>query len=332
MTHFKSKNNLFLIAEIGGNHEGSFSDAKHLTRLAADSGVDAVKFQIYTGDNLVNSKYDPDRNKHFKRFQLTPEQYISLAKYCQELNVMFMASVWDYEAFDYIDQWIPIYKVGSGDLTAYNFIARIVETGKPIILATGLSTIDEVLATVEFIKQKDQSYITDKKLALLQCTAMYPIPDEEANLNVMNTLRDKTALPVGFSDHTKGVLAAEVAVSMGAEIVEMHFTSSRENKQFRDHQLSITKSEMIDFIAKVNRIKLLQGSSVKKPTRSEIKSNHIYSFRRAVYPSRNLPKGSLLSQDNLNTLRPCNGLGAELFYDLCGQEVDYELQKGQKLS
>ncbi len=141
MSYFNGKNNVYLIAEIGGNHEGDFEYAKKLTKLAAESGADAVKFQIYTGDSLVNAKYDPDRNEHFKKFELTKQQYIDLAKLCDELEITFMASVWDMNALNYIDSYIPIYKVGSGDLTAYNLIKKIVLTGKPIILSTGLATL-----------------------------------------------------------------------------------------------------------------------------------------------------------------------------------------------
>jgi N,N'-diacetyllegionaminate synthase len=328
---YKSKNHIFVIAEIGGNHEGDFAYAKELTRLAAESGVDAVKFQIYTGNTLVNVKQDQERNKHFKKFELKQQQYIELAEYCQKLGVMFMASVWNYDAFAYIDPYIQIYKVGSGDLTAYNFISRMVKTGKPIILSTGLATLDEALASVKFIERLDESYLTDNKLALLQCTSMYPIPDEDANLNVMHTFLERTGLPVGYSDHTVGMLAVEVAVSMGANIIEMHFTDSREGKQFRDHKVSATKDEIINFIDKVGRIKTLQGSFEKKPTPSEIKADHRRSFRRAVYPVRDIPKGFLLSDKDLITLRPCHGVGAESFYDMCGTKTERELLKGEKL-
>ena len=143
---FKSKNGVYLIAEIGGNHEGDFEYAKRLTDLACQSGVDAVKFQIYTGNALVSKIEDPDRNIHFKRFELTPEQYICLAKQCQENGVTFTASVWDMRAFEWIDPYIKFYKIGSGDLTAYPILKNIASLSKPIILSTGLATLEEVRA------------------------------------------------------------------------------------------------------------------------------------------------------------------------------------------
>lgn len=327
MNHFKSKNDVYLIAEIGGNHEGNFEYAKKLTKLAAESGADAVKFQIYKGDSLVNKKYDLTRNKHFKKFELTKEQYVELAILCQELNITFMASVWDIDAFDYIDEYMPIYKIGSGDLTAYNLIKKMVLRGKPIILSTGLSTEEEVDDVVLFINSIDPSYLMEKKLSILQCTSMYPIPDEDANLNVMKTYMTKYDIPVGYSDHTIGLDAVEVAVSMGAEILEIHFTDTREAKEFRDHKVSATKDELKLLINKIKKIKKLQGSFSKQPTKSEIDNGHIRSFRRGVFVNKDLKVGDVLTEENLVTLRPHVDIAAKDFYSLIGKKVKSDLSK-----
>ena len=264
MNHFQSKNNVYIIAEIGGNHEGDFEYAKKLTNLAAQSGVDAVKFQIYTGDGLVNERYDPDRNKHFKKFELTKEQYIELAKLCKQLGITFMASVWDIDSFEFIDEYMPIYKIGSGDMTAYNLIKRMVLTGKPIIISTGLATFDEVNNVINFIESMDSSYITEKKLSVLQCTSMYPIPFEDANLNVMNTYKENFNIPVGYSDHTVDMDAIEIAISMGAEIIEVHFTDTRDGKEFRDHKVSATKDEIKSLIKSIFYFRKFFFSPVSK--------------------------------------------------------------------
>ena len=331
MNYFHSKNDVYLIAEIGGNHEGDFEYAKQLTRLAAESGVDAVKYQIYTGDSLVNQKYDPDRNNHFKRFQLTQEQYLELAELCQKLGVTFMASVWDIEAIDYIDRFSSIYKIGSGDLTAYNLIKKIVMTSKPIILSTGLATFAEVHDVVAFIKKLDATFINEKKLAILQCSSMYPIPDEDANLNVIRSYMEHFDLPVGYSDHTVGKDAIEVAVAMGAEIIEVHFTDSREGKEIRDHKVSLTKDEIQGFIKRVRKIKVQQGSADKFPTPSEIKNGHIGSFRRAVYVNKDLPVNHKLTEEDLIALRPMEGVGAERYYQLIGAVLNRPIRKLERL-
>ena len=319
MNYFSGKHGVYLIAEIGGNHEGDYQYAVKLLHLAAESGVDAVKFQIYSGDTLVNPKIDPTRNQHFKRFQFKKNEYIKLAQLCAKLNVTFMASVWDLDAIDYIDNYMPIYKIGSGDLTAYNIIESIVKKNKQMILSTGLATINEVIATVKFIEKIDSSFIKKKKLALLQCTTMYPIPDEEANLLVMDTLRRTTSLTVGYSDHTVGMLSVEVAIAMGAEIIEKHFTDTRKGKTFRDHKIAATKDEIIHFIKKIKKIKRLHGSPEKKPTRSEMDAKHLTSFRRAIFPLRDMKAGEVIRKEDLVTLRPCIGIGAQKMNEIIDQ-------------
>jgi len=324
---FENNKGIYLIAEIGGNHEGDFDYAKYLTRLAAESGVNAIKYQIYTGDMLVNPKYDPDRNKHFKKFELTKDQYIELANLCQRLGVTFMASVWDVDAIDWVDPYSTIYKIGSGDMTAYNLIKKIVLTKKPIVLSTGLATMDEVRNVVAFIKELDKTYIEHKKLSILQCTSMYPIPDEDANLNVIRTYIDEFNLPIGYSDHTVGTNAIDVAVSMGAKIIEVHFTDTREGKVFRDHKVSLTKEEILSFLSRVKKIKTLQGIGIKSPTPSEIASGHVESFRRAVYAKHDLPVGHKLEEKDLLVLRPIVGTPSEKIYDLIGVELKVQLSK-----
>ena len=326
---FLGKNGIYLIAEIGGNHEGDFEYAKYLTYLAAKSGVDAVKFQIYTGGTLVNKLYDPDRYKHFKKFQLKQKEYLELAKLCKKLKINFMASVWDINAISYIDKYIPIYKIGSGDLTNYPLIEKFLKTSKPIILSTGLAKMEDVKNTLKFIQSKDPAYIKEKKIGLLQCSSMYPIPLSDANLNVMNTYKSNFNIPIGYSDHTEGSLAIEVAVTMGAEIIEVHFTDDRKNKIFRDHKVSLTKEELGKFVKYVKKVKSLKGTSIKKPTNSEINNKHVYSFRRGIYASKNLQKGQIIRKEDLITLRPSKGIGADNFYKIIGLKLNRSIKKLQ---
>ncbi len=321
------KNGVYLIAEIGGNHEGNFEYAQKLTESACVSGVDAVKFQIYNGDTLVSKVVDPHRNSHFKKFELTQEQYISLAKQCQEKGVVFTASVWDIRALAWIDPYMEFYKIGSGDLTAYPVLKEIAALGKPIILSTGLSTLEEVKTTVEYIQSRDIRYKKKEYLAVLQCTSMYPILDEEANLRVLDVFRNEFQVTIGYSDHTIGVDAVEVAVVMGAEIIEMHFTDTREGKIFRDHQVSFTCHEIKALINKIKKIKKLQGDRLKKPMSSEINTGHLFSFRRALYPARNLKKGTVLKEDNLIVLRPNQGIDARDYNKVIGRRLKKDIGK-----
>ena len=331
MSCWQGKYGPYLIAEIGGNHEGKFEYAQRLTDLACKSGVDAVKFQIYTGDTLVSRVEEPERNAHFKRFELKPDEYILLARQCRKNGVEFTASVWDMNALEWIDPYMNFYKIGSGDLTAYPILKRIASIGKPIILSTGLSILDEVRATVDYIQSIDNRYTNKNFLALLQCTSMYPIPDEDANLKVMDMFRKEFQLTVGYSDHTVGADAVEIAVAMGAEIIEMHFTDTREGQSFRDHQVSFTCEEIKLLIDKIRKIKTLQGNMTKGPTTSEIEADHIPSFRRAVYPIKDLKAGTILTEEVLTSLRPNRGIDAREYERLVGKIVKRDLVAFQKM-
>jgi len=331
MKCWHGKHGPYLIAEIGGNHEGDFNYARDLTSLACESGIDAVKFQIYTGESLVSKVESPDRYSHFQKFQFTPDQYITLAELCRKKGVTFAASVWDVKAFSWIDPYLKFYKIGSGDLTAYPLIKKIALLGKPIILSTGLAKFEEIKESVSYIRAHNKCYKRTDFLALLQCTSMYPIPDEDANLNIIDLFREQFEITVGYSDHTEGSLAVETAVTMGAEIIEIHFTDTRQGKTFRDHKVSFTPSEIKKLIKKIVKIKKLQGSKIKAPTVSEINSNHIQTFRRSIYAAEVLEPGCVLTEKNTVILRPCTGIDARKYDEILGRKVTQKIEKFGKI-
>lgn len=299
-----------MIAEIGGNHEGNFEAAKRMACQAISTRVDYVKFQLYRGDTLVSPYESPDRNAHFKRFELTRDQHIELAKMCQAGGVGYIASVWDLEMLEWIDEYMPIYKIGSGDLTAWPIINEFVRRGKPIILSTGLATLEEVMQTVAQIQAVDARYRESQWLCLLQCTSMYPILAKDANLCVMRTLLDATNLAVGYSDHTEGSCALRAAAAMGADVLEFHFTDTREGKVFRDHKVSLTAEEVLALQNDVKEIVALRGKRIKLPQPIEIEQGHVTSFRRATYLRRSLQAGEAIQAEDLVYLRPNHGVDA----------------------
>ena len=327
---WQGKHGPLLIAEIGGNHEGNFEYALELTKLAIDSDVDFIKYQLYSGDTLVSKVESPQRNKHFKKFELSKGNYIQLAKLCNSNNVGFMASVWNPQYVDWIDNYNPIYKIGSGDMTAYPVLKEFTKLKKPLILSTGLSSFDEVKDAVSFIQSQDDIYKNPNFLSILQCTSMYPIPFDDANLSVMKTYSDFFGLPIGYSDHTEGYKALTTAVAMGAQILEFHFTDTRENKDFRDHKVSLTKAEVLQMIKEIKILKQLKGNNTKRPLKVE--EDHVVSFRRAVYPKKDLKKGTILTEDNLTVLRPNQGIDARQFYDILGKKLKKDVDEHQKLS
>ena len=328
----KGKHGPLLIAEIGGNHEGDFEYAKRLCQMAIDTDVDLVKFQIYTGDSLVSREESPSRNQHFKKFELSQEQHLTLAKMVEDAGLMYTSSVWNLEAMRWIDPHIPIYKIGSGDLTAYPVLKATAALGKPIIISTGLSSEAEVLSAVHYLQACNSIYKQADMLAVLQCTSMYPINAEDAHLSVMNRYREKTGLTVGYSDHTMGSKALFYAVAMGAEVLEFHFTDEREGKTFRDHKVSLTPAEVKELIEEIRLIKAYQGSPLKQATQIELDNGHELSFRRAVYPKTDLKAGTVLQAEMLTVLRPNHGIDARDFDKVVGKTLKVDLKEHQKLS
>ncbi len=323
---FKKENKVKLIAEIGGNHEGNFDYALELLQLAIESEVDSIKFQIYSGDTLVNERVDRDRKKHFDRFTFTSDQYKEIASICLENQVDFSASIWNEPQLEEFDDYLSFYKIGSGDLTAFPIIESHCKRGKPIILSTGLSTLKEVQETVNFICECNPIYLEESMLCIMQCTSSYPTPDKELNLEVIRTYLDQFHYPIGYSSHSTNPYALDYAIALGARVLEFHFTDSREGKEFRDHKVSLTKSDVLDLKKRIPFLIDSLGDHSKQPTESEITSDHINSFRRAAYPNKLIPRGTVVSQEDFVFLRPQEGLQANKIYNVIGKKSLRDLQ------
>lgn len=314
-----------LIAEIGGNHEGDFQRARALTEQAVGVGPDFVKFQIYTGDSLVSPVADPKRHGHFQTLELTRDQHLELACMCRDAGVGYMASVWDMSAVDWVDPVLEIYKVGSGDLVATSVIRRIAQQGRPIILSTGLGTESDVLAAINTLAAVDARYRNPEWLALLQCTSAYPIENRDANLAVMRRLHELTGLPTGYSDHTEGTAALEVAAALGARVLEFHFTDRRTDPSFRDHLVSLLPDEVTCLQRYCDDVIRLLGSGHKRLIEVERETGQLRSSRRALYPARDLPTGHRIDSEDLVALRPNDGIDVREVDRLVGRRVDRPL-------
>lgn len=321
-----------LIAEIGGNHEGSFEYAQKLVALAIQTPVDYIKLQLYTGDTLVSSKEDTNRNQHFKKFELTKSQHEALIHQILNSGKKYLCSVWDLEMIEWIDPFVDCYKVGSGDLTAYPFLKRFAQGGKRIILSTGLSTMQEVEDSVRYIQEINPIYKEKGFLTLMQCTSMYPIANSDVHLNVMQSFRKKLNTNIGYSDHTIGAEALVAASMLGAEVLEFHFTDIKEGRNFRDHAVSLTVEDVNQLVKDIKRNLSFLGSEEKQPLPIEIEAGHVASFRRAVYPSRDIEAGEVLGLQNLTVLRPNKGIDAREFDKLIGRRALCKLPKHTALN
>ena len=299
------KRRVYTIAEIGGNHEGSYEKALELTYKAIETNVDAIKYQIYTGDTLVNKLEDKERNEHFKRFELSKKEYLDLASKCKKANIDFIASVWDPRKLNEFIPMMPYIKIGSGDMTSLHMIERLIHYEKPLIISTGLSTYDEIEKVVAYIRKKSSYHRAKESIILLQCTAMYPIPDDQTNLAVINRLSKKFDCLSGYSDHTTGIDALKIACGLGSSIIEFHFTDDKENTSFRDHQVSLTCDDVKELHEYIDRIDTLMGSDNKVATEIEKETGHVRSFRRSIYASRLIEKGQRINNEDIISLRPC---------------------------
>lgn len=332
MNNWQGKHGPLLIAEIGGNHQGDFEYAKKLCRLAIESDVDYVKFQLYTGDGLVSPVESPDRNQHFKKFELTPEQHIELAQMVIDAGLKYTASVWNTEFIEWIDPYMAFYKIGSGDLTAYPVIQEIAKLKKPIILSTGLATEQEVLDVVKFVQSLDEIYLQPANFALLQCTSMYPIEYDDANLSVMLRLKELTNLAIGYSDHTVDLKALQYAYAIGAEILEFHFTDNKVGRDFRDHKVSLTKEDVIELRKELSVISRLKGNPIKQPTEIELQNNHVETFRRAVYSKATIKSGEKIEAEHLVCLRPNHGIDARELNKIVGRKAKKDISSYTKIT
>tara|TARA_B100001057_G_scaffold499059_1_gene608217 strand:- start:8154 stop:9167 length:1014 start_codon:yes stop_codon:yes gene_type:complete len=321
-----------MIAEIGANHEGNFNQAKKLVRLAIKADVDVVKFQLYTGGGIVNKKISKKRFNHFQKFELKKSEHLYLAKMVKDHGLKYSASVWDIKMIDWIDKYMDFYKIGSGDLTAYPVLNEISKKNKPILLSTGLSNLKEIINTINFLKTRNKYYRKKNNIALLQCTAAYPCKDSELNLSTINYLKKKTGLRVGFSDHSEGDLAILSSYLLGSEIMEFHFTETRIGKKFRDHQVSLTTAEVLKLNNQLMRVNLMKGNKIKNITYTEKKKSHHKSFRRAIYPARDINKGEIIKSQDLICLRPNVGLDARFFDKILNKKSKKKLVKLQKIN
>lgn len=322
----------FIIAEIGGNHEGDFEYAKKLLLDAAASGADAVKFQTYTADKIVSPVSGEVRNAHFKKFELDNDAFHELHALAQNNGIEFMTSLWDADALDELDPLLATHKIGSGDMTNYPLIEKILSTNKPTLIATAMSTLEEIEDLVRFVEKVSPQHLKEDKLCLMHCVAMYGEPrDEYAQLAAIQVLQDRFPnIPIGYSDHTVGTYACELALGMGVSAIEVHFTDDK-TREFRDHHLSIDVSDMKYLLEKREQIMKMRGRYEKSPLATIETEDRIREFRRSIHVALDLEAGHILSESDVVTLRPAVGIDAREFSSILGKKLTKEKKKFEPL-
>lgn len=339
-----------IIAEAGVNHNGSIDRAKKLVEVAAEAGANAVKFQTFKADTLVSrtarkAEYqtrttDADESQHemIRKLELDETAHETLIAHCKVCGIEFLSTPFDLESVDLLAVRfdLPCIKIPSGDITNAPLLLRIAQTGKPVILSTGMSTLGEIedalgVLAFGYLGKHDPSiaafcsaYCTEEgqailldKVTLLHCTTEYPAPFEDVNLKVMDTLRNAFGLPVGYSDHTEGITVPIAAVARGAVIIEKHFTIDR-TLPGPDHKASLEPAELKQMVSAIRVVEQALGSGRKYPAPSELKNMNI--ARKSLVAASAISVGEPFTVDNVAVKRPGNGLSPMRYWELLNRK------------
>lgn len=290
-----------IIAEIGNNHEGDFDRARELIKAAAASGADAVKFQSIVPAELVSAT-QPERLAQLGRFAFSADQFARLAGAAADAGVMFLSTPFSLAAVDWLAPLVPAYKIASGDNDFFPLLDRVAATGKPAIVSLGFGGQARAAAIVTYFEEAWARHgIRDGMLGLLHCVASYPTPDDKADLGALARL-SQLGVTIGYSDHTLGVKAAELAVAAGARILEKHFTLNKAQSSFRDHQLSADPAEMRSLVEAVRRAERMFDAQQDAAAAADL------AARRSIAAGRDLPAGTEIAWNDLTWVRPGTGL------------------------
>jgi N,N'-diacetyllegionaminate synthase len=300
-----SDRKVLVIAEIGNNHEGSYSAAEEMVGRAAEAGAHVVKFQTFRTELFV-SPVQAERFERMKRFELSPEQFAKLAAQARAAGLGFVSSALDLDSVRVLDGIVDALKIASGDNTFYPLIEAMAATGKPIVLSTGLAELSQIDFAKSLIERSWRDAGIKQSLALLHCVTAYPVPPAHANLAAVRTLARRYDCTVGYSDHTLGTEACVLAVAAGARIIEKHFTLDNNYSDFRDHQLSADPTALKHMIEAIAAAEILLGSGEKVLQPEETAS--VVSIRRSIAAVRDLKAGHVLGPDDIAWLRPGDGI------------------------
>lgn len=319
-------NRVLIIAEAGVNHNGKLENAKKLAMAAKESGADIVKFQTAKLESFVtdsapmadyqreNMRGAASQKEMLRKILLTYDDFMELSDYCKGIGIQFLSTPFDMESVTFLyDIGCTLWKIPSGEITNYPYLVKIAGYGQPIILSTGMSTLEEVECAVETLKNNGSGEVT-----LLHCTTEYPTPYKDVNLKAMKTLQDYFVCPIGYSDHTLGIEIPIAAVGMGAVVIEKHFTLDR-NMEGPDHKASLEPQELKAMIAAIRNLELAMGDGEKRPVQSEM-ANRVVA-RKSIIAKRAISKGEILTEDNITTKRPGNGLSPMKWHDVLGTKA-----------
>ena len=347
----------YIIAEAGVNHNGDINLAKQLIEIAKKAGADAVKFQTFKTEQLVTetatqAKYQVNNlgeaTSQFdmlKKLELSFGEFRELLQYCNEIGIEFLSTPFDRESADFlIDELnIKTVKISSGDLTNIPFLYYIARKNKPIIISSGMATveeIDEALAYIcyglagltdmdevkvsNFAQSEEGQQLLSKYVTLLHCTTEYPAPFNSINLRAINYLQKRYPLAIGLSDHSEGIEVGIAAVALGATVIEKHFTIDR-TMEGPDHVASLSPEELTYMVKGIRNIELAMGMETKEPSAIELENRRV--ARKSLVANCDIQQGELFTESNITVKRPGYGMAPSLYWNVVGQVAKKSYQK-----
>lgn len=312
-----------IIAEAGVNNNGSLELACRMVDAAKAAGADIVKFQTAKPESLISrfaekaeyQKATTDANESqlemVRKLMMPYDDFYPLKAYCDKAGIEFLSTPFDLDSIVFLQELgCKRWKIPSGEITNLPYLIKIAETGKPVILSTGMSYMEEVEAAVRLLRENGAGDIT-----LLHCTTEYPAPVAEVNLRAMITMKEQIGCPVGYSDHTRGIEIPVAAVAMGATVIEKHFTLDR-NMEGPDHKASLEPDELVAMVKAIRKVELAMGNGIKHPAPSEVKN--IAVARKSIVAARDIKAGEVLTEENITTKRPGNGISPMRWNEIIG--------------
>jgi N,N'-diacetyllegionaminate synthase len=324
----KYTNNTFIIAEIGVNHNGDVNLAKRLIDASKEVNADAVKFQTFNTDKLVQKnapkadyqKIDSDDNSSqydmIKKLELSKEDFIELKKYSEEKNIMFISTPFDTESVDLLDSvGVEIFKVGSGDCDNLILLSKIIQTNKPVIISTGMADLSEIKKIKTFMDQHNYQ----NKYIFLHCLSSYPAPHNQMNMSCIKTLNDNLNIPIGFSDHTTDSTAGIISVAYGAVCIEKHITLDN-NMDGPDHKSSLNPKNFKLFVENIREAETMIGDGNKRCMPCEENTKRV--ARKNLVYTKDIKKGEIITENDIEALRPnISGISPLYYFNIIGKKL-----------
>jgi N,N'-diacetyllegionaminate synthase len=332
---------VIIIAEAGVNHNGDIKLAKKLIDAASEAKVDYVKFQSFKADKLVSPEAkkanyqiknlvdnDDSQYQMLKQLELSSEDHIELISYCNSKKINFFSTAFDIDGISYLSSLnLNVFKIPSGELTNFPYLREIAKTRLPIILSTGMANIGEIEKAINVLISNGTK---KSDITVMHCNTEYPTPMMDVNLKAMLTIKEKLGVSIGYSDHTLGIEVAIAAVAMGAEVIEKHFTLDR-NMNGPDHRASLEPHELKEMVKSIRNIqKAISGNGIKEASDSEKKN--IFIVRKSIHLSKDLKSGSIITEKNIITLRPGDGICPMNWKNVIGLKINRDLNKFTKLT